>query len=41
VLGTTVPGSFDPGVWQQAVEVLDRLDPHRVFGNGFLDRLLR
>ncbi|MFE1881649.1 cholesterol oxidase substrate-binding domain-containing protein [Streptomyces diastatochromogenes] len=41
VLGTAVPGSFDAGVWEQAVGILDRLDPHRVFSNGFLDRLLR
>src|SRR5262245_56986265 len=41
VLGTTVPGSFNPGVWQQAVDVVERLDPHRVFGNGFQDRSLR
>lgn len=41
VLGTTVPGSFEAGVWKQAVGILDRLDPHRVFSNGFLDRLLR
>lgn len=41
VLGTTVPGSFGPTVWGQAVTTLDRLDPHRVFGNPFLDRLLR
>ncbi|MEU1011917.1 cholesterol oxidase substrate-binding domain-containing protein [Streptomyces sp. NPDC005890] len=41
VLGTAVPGSFGADVWGRAVAVLDRLDPHRVFGNGFLDRLLR
>ncbi|GHE07893.1 cholesterol oxidase substrate-binding domain-containing protein [Streptomyces alanosinicus] len=41
VLGTTVPGTFGPQVWRQAVATLDRLDPHRVFGNAFLDRLLR
>ncbi|AOR36277.1 FAD-linked oxidase [Streptomyces fodineus] len=41
VLGTAVPGRFGPGVWRQAVATLDRLDPHRVFGNAFLDRLLR
>ncbi len=41
VLGTVVPGTFGDGVWRQAAAVLDRLDPHRVFGNGFLDRLLR
>ncbi|MGW3651261.1 cholesterol oxidase substrate-binding domain-containing protein [Streptomyces sp. NPDC000878] len=41
VVGTAVPASFGDGVWQQAVGTLDRLDPHRVFGNAFLDRLLR
>ncbi|MHC3470000.1 cholesterol oxidase substrate-binding domain-containing protein [Streptomyces sp. 7R007] len=40
VLGTAVPASIGTEVWAQAVEVLDRLDPHRVFGNAFLDRLL-
>ncbi|WP_405534164.1 cholesterol oxidase substrate-binding domain-containing protein [Streptomyces sp. NBC_00075] len=41
VIGTAVPASYGDGVWQQAVGTLDRLDPHRVFGNAFLDRLLR
>ncbi|MFJ5970511.1 cholesterol oxidase substrate-binding domain-containing protein [Streptomyces sp. NPDC093060] len=41
VLGSAVPGSFGTGAWEQAVGILDRLDPHRVFSNGFLDRLLR
>ncbi|GHH14525.1 cholesterol oxidase substrate-binding domain-containing protein [Streptomyces lanatus] len=41
VLGHVVPGSFGEEAWGQATEVLDRLDPHRVFGNAFLDRLLR
>ncbi|MGW2648020.1 cholesterol oxidase substrate-binding domain-containing protein [Streptomyces sp. NPDC001393] len=41
VLDRAVPGSFGPRVWARAVETLDRLDPHRVFGNAFLDRLLR
>ncbi|MFK0157112.1 cholesterol oxidase substrate-binding domain-containing protein [Streptomyces sp. NPDC090493] len=40
VLGTRVPESFGGAVWDAAVEVLDRLDPHRVFSNGFLDRVL-
>ncbi|MEU0969182.1 cholesterol oxidase substrate-binding domain-containing protein [Streptomyces sp. NPDC005917] len=40
VLGTAVPRSFDNAVWDAAVGTLDRLDPHRVFSNGFLDRLL-
>ncbi|MFI9803506.1 cholesterol oxidase substrate-binding domain-containing protein [Streptomyces sp. NPDC052301] len=41
VLDTTVPASFGTQVWAEAVAILDRLDPHRVFGNAFLDRLLR
>lgn len=41
VLGTTVPASVGETAWGQAAGILDRLDPHRVFGNGFLDRLLR
>ncbi|MFF5483258.1 cholesterol oxidase substrate-binding domain-containing protein [Streptomyces sp. NPDC012935] len=41
VLGTVVPGSFGEGVWGEASGVLDRLDPHGVFGNAFLDRLFR
>ncbi|MFE6175456.1 cholesterol oxidase substrate-binding domain-containing protein [Streptomyces sp. NPDC056464] len=39
VLDSVVPGSFGEGVWQEAGGVLERLDPHRVFGNAFLDRL--
>ncbi|MFF4505277.1 cholesterol oxidase substrate-binding domain-containing protein [Streptomyces sp. NPDC001401] len=41
VLGTAVPSSLGEAAWGQAAGILDRLDPHRVFGNGFLDRLLR
>ncbi|MFG3009853.1 cholesterol oxidase substrate-binding domain-containing protein [Streptomyces cinerochromogenes] len=41
VLGAVVPGSFGTRVWERAVTTLDRLDPHHVFGNAFLDRLLR
>ncbi|WP_407699481.1 cholesterol oxidase substrate-binding domain-containing protein [Streptomyces broussonetiae] len=41
VLGTAVPGTFGRDVWTRAVTTLDRLDPHRVFTNAFLDRLLR
>lgn len=41
VIGTTVPASFGQAAWGQAAGTLDRLDPHRVFGNAFLDRLLR
>ncbi|MEV6944741.1 cholesterol oxidase substrate-binding domain-containing protein [Streptomyces sp. NPDC051172] len=40
VLGQTVPASLGEAAWGQAAGILDRLDPHRVFGNGFLDRLL-
>ncbi|MER6221623.1 cholesterol oxidase substrate-binding domain-containing protein [Streptomyces sp900105755] len=40
VLGTRIPESFGGAVWDAAVDTLDRLDPHRVFGNGFLDGLL-
>ena len=42
VIGTVVPESFDDGAgpgWDGAAEILDRLDPHRVYGNAFLDRL--
>lgn len=41
VLDTAVPASFGESAWGQAAGILDRLDPHRVFGNPFLDRLLR
>ncbi|NNN34679.1 FAD-binding protein [Streptomyces sp. S3(2020)] len=39
VLGTAVPASLGDGAWGQAAGVLDRLDPHGVYGNAFLDRL--
>ncbi|QFR01954.1 FAD-binding protein [Streptomyces phaeolivaceus] len=42
VLTTVVPESFDDGTgpgWDDTMEILDRLDPHRVYGNSFLDRL--
>ncbi|MFF1325582.1 cholesterol oxidase substrate-binding domain-containing protein [Streptomyces chartreusis] len=39
VLGSVVPGSFGEEGWGQAAGVLERLDPHRVFRNAFLDRL--
>ncbi|WP_445019253.1 cholesterol oxidase substrate-binding domain-containing protein [Streptomyces sp. SAS_276] len=39
VLDTAIPGSFGESVWGQAAGTFDRLDPHRVFGNAFLDRL--
>ncbi|MFD7984353.1 cholesterol oxidase substrate-binding domain-containing protein [Kitasatospora indigofera] len=44
VLGRVVPDSLRAGGgpgWDEAVAVLDRYDPHRVFGNPFLDALLR
>ncbi|MET9731957.1 cholesterol oxidase substrate-binding domain-containing protein [Streptomyces sp. NPDC006458] len=40
VTGTVVPASFGEAEWGRAAGVLDRLDPHHVFGNAFLDRLL-
>lgn len=43
VIGTEIPGSLRAGGgpgWDEAVTALDRLDPHRVFGNPFLDTLL-
>ncbi|MFG2965504.1 cholesterol oxidase substrate-binding domain-containing protein [Streptomyces sp. NPDC048288] len=40
VLGVRIPDSFGGAVWDAAVGVLDRLDPHGVFGNGFLDGVL-
>lgn len=42
VIGTAVPASLTDGQgpgWDEAVEILDRLDPHRLFRNPFLDRL--
>ncbi|WP_078891232.1 cholesterol oxidase substrate-binding domain-containing protein [Streptomyces sp. NRRL S-350] len=44
VLGRVIPESLRAGGgpgWDEAVAVLDRYDPHRVFGNPFLDALLR
>lgn len=41
ILDTRVPGSYAAGEWSEAVTILDRLDPHRVFGNAFTDRLVR
>ncbi|MGW4891875.1 cholesterol oxidase substrate-binding domain-containing protein [Kitasatospora sp. NPDC004240] len=43
VLGRVVPDSLRAGGgpgWDEAVAVLDRHDPYRVFGNAFLDGLL-
>ncbi|MFG2549210.1 cholesterol oxidase substrate-binding domain-containing protein [Streptomyces sp. NPDC048581] len=39
VLDSAVPGSLGEDSWREASGVLDRLDPHGVFGNAFLDRL--
>ncbi|WP_121178579.1 cholesterol oxidase substrate-binding domain-containing protein [Streptomyces sp. 1114.5] len=44
LLGRVIPESLRAGGgpgWDEAVAVLDRYDPHRVFGNPFLDGLLR
>ncbi|MFG3052013.1 cholesterol oxidase substrate-binding domain-containing protein [Kitasatospora sp. NPDC048239] len=44
VLGRVIPAAHRAGGgagWDEAVAVLDRHDPHRVFGNAFLDGLLR
>lgn len=44
VLGRVIPDSLRAGGgpgWDEAIAVLDRHDPHRVFGNAFLDGLLR
>ncbi|MFJ9605051.1 cholesterol oxidase substrate-binding domain-containing protein [Kitasatospora sp. NPDC101176] len=44
VLGRVIPASLRDGGgpgWDEAVAVLDRHDPHRVFGNPFLDGLLK
>ncbi|WUK14883.1 FAD-binding protein [Kitasatospora sp. NBC_00374] len=42
MLDRTVPASLaEDGGWAEAVAVLDRYDPDRVFSNDFLDRLLR
>jgi FAD/FMN-containing dehydrogenase len=45
VLGTTIPGTFRAGLpsgsnWDSALVALDGYDPHRVFSNSFLDKLL-
>ncbi len=44
ILGHTIPDALRAGGgpgWDEAVAVLDRYDPHHVFGNPFLDGLLR
>jgi hypothetical protein len=45
VIGTRIPASFTQGMaadagFRTAVDMLDRLDPHRVFSTPFLDRLM-
>ncbi|GAA2321806.1 cholesterol oxidase substrate-binding domain-containing protein [Streptomyces hawaiiensis] len=39
VLDGVVPAAVGSAEWAEADRVLDRLDPHRVYGNAFLDRL--
>jgi FAD/FMN-containing dehydrogenase len=44
-LGTRIPASFTQGMpadadFRAAVDMLDRMDPHRVFSTKFLDRLM-
>ncbi|MFD8235526.1 cholesterol oxidase substrate-binding domain-containing protein [Streptomyces sp. NPDC059696] len=39
VLRDVVPAAVGPSEWAEADAVLDRLDPHRVYANAFLDRL--
>ncbi|WMD06672.1 cholesterol oxidase substrate-binding domain-containing protein [Streptomyces sp. FXY-T5] len=39
VLDDVVPAAVGPTAWAEAGATLDRLDPHRVYGNAFLDRL--
>ncbi|CAL9351697.1 cholesterol oxidase substrate-binding domain-containing protein [Streptomyces sp. enrichment culture] len=39
VLDAVVPAAVGEAAWAEADAVLDRLDPHRVYGNAFLDRL--
>jgi FAD/FMN-containing dehydrogenase len=41
VIESAIPASYGAGQWSEAVAVLDRLDPHGVFGNEFTDRLVR
>ncbi|MFE5581080.1 cholesterol oxidase substrate-binding domain-containing protein [Kitasatospora sp. NPDC056531] len=44
LLGRVIPDSLRAGGgpgWDEAVAVLDRYDPYRVFGNPFLDGLLK
>ncbi|SMQ14091.1 Cholesterol oxidase, substrate-binding [Streptomyces sp. Ag82_O1-12] len=39
VLDDVVPAAVGRAAWAEADPALDRLDPHRVYGNAFLDRL--
>lgn len=39
VLDDVVPAAVGRDAWAEADAALDRLDPHRVYGNAFLDRL--
>lgn len=41
VIESAVPASYGTGQWAEAVSILDRLDPHRIFGNAFTDQLVR
>jgi FAD/FMN-containing dehydrogenase len=41
VIETVVPASYAHGQWSEAIGILDRLDPHGVFGNAFTDTLVR
>ncbi|MFD7447576.1 cholesterol oxidase substrate-binding domain-containing protein [Kitasatospora sp. NPDC059827] len=44
MIGRAIPDSLRAGGgpgWDEAVATLDRYDPHRVFGNPFLDGLLK
>ncbi len=40
MLAADIPASFGREPWDHAIDVLDRLDPHRVLANPFLDELL-
>jgi hypothetical protein len=45
VIGGRIPASVTQGMaedagFRAAVDMLDRLDPHRIFGTPFLDRLM-
>jgi FAD/FMN-containing dehydrogenase len=45
VLGTTIPNAYRAGQpagdnWDTARATLNAFDPHRIFSNGFVDRLL-